>query len=248
MAWAAASHENGDGGAGRAGAARILTIPVWSRARALRTVAPMGGSYANLTVLGHGHHAVVRALRGEAAFVTAPEHGATVVFPERDDDAGGLGERLSSVLACPVLGVQVAGDHVLLVHLWAHGVLVHRSCSPDPGRVPGRDDVQGATGAPADPCADRLVVALGRGDIARVHAILEDDDARARERHADLVDALGLPSSAVGRGHRDLAETAAVDGPDGLTHLPCTPPHPTERTAAQLSHNPPVVQCPRSQR
>ena len=96
----------------------------------------MGCSYANLTVLGHGHDAVARALRGQAAFVTAPEHGATVVFPaDEHDGAMDLGERLSADLACPVLGVAVADDDLLLVSLWAHGVLVHSSCSPDPRLV-----------------------------------------------------------------------------------------------------------------
>jgi hypothetical protein len=166
----------------------------------------MGTTYANLTVLGAGREAVVRALRGAPAFVAPPEHGATVVFPADEVGAAATAERLSSDLACPVLGAHAAPDGALLVELWAHGVLVHRSRSPH---------------RPGEPDPSRLVLALGRGDATAAQGFLDHPDAAgATARHAALVGALGLPGSAVGRGYRDLAAAPEHARPAELAHVP----------------------------
>ncbi|MCA1847261.1 MAG: hypothetical protein LC792_29550, partial [Actinobacteria bacterium] len=89
----------------------------------------MGATYANVTVVGADDDAVVAALAGGPAFVTATVDGSTVVFAAADEEAARFGEgltaaALSRACRCAALEVSVYDDEILQYRLYRDGLEV----------------------------------------------------------------------------------------------------------------------------
>jgi len=187
-----------------------------------------GTTYANVTVVGAGHDAVVAALAAAGgvgtgpALVSATVDDVTVVFAAADEEAAGFGEgltaaALSEACGCAALEVSVYDDDILQYRLYRQGTEI------DIGVVATATAVElaeraGGTLPPAD--AERLVERLGRGDPALARRALSPAEpiGRASERHAWLVEALDLPRCAPGWGYRYLTSF-----PDHFNGGPLTP-------------------------
>lgn len=192
----------------------------------------MGTTYANVTILGAEHAAVVAALGDGAALVTETAGGMTVVFAAADEEAARFGEGLtaaavSAECGCLALEVSVFDDEILQYRLY------HRGLEADVGVVATPVAVELAAqagGALPGPDAGRLVERLGRGDerLARRALSAAEPLERASDRHAWLVEALDLPRCAPGWGYRYL-----ISFPDRFDGGPLTPvgdPGPEEET------------------
>jgi hypothetical protein len=177
----------------------------------------MGGFYTNYTVRGASQDAVAGALRGRRAIVSPARDGCVVAFDEASDDQDidritDLAVRLSRDLGGPVLAVLDHDDDLLWFTLAVNGETVDTYDS-NPAYF---DD-----SVPSEPRggdAALLCRVFGAANVARVEAVLHAPDdgpyAFASERHAALVDALGLPPFAVGTAFATL-ERGEV--PPGLT-------------------------------
>lgn len=182
----------------------------------------MGTTYANVTVLGADHDAVVGALGGATALLTDTVDGMTVVFAADDEKAARFGEgqtaaALSAACGCAALEVSVFDDEILQYRLYRYGV------ETDVGVVATRVAVELAElagGSLPVPDAGRLVDRLGRGNVALARRALSTEEPieRASDRHAWLVEALDLPRCAPGWGYRYL-----ISFPDGFDGGPLTP-------------------------
>jgi len=185
----------------------------------------MGTTYANVTVVGAGHDAVVAALAtilgAGPALVTDTADGLTVVFAAADEEAARFGEGLTAAAlseACDCLALEVAVyDDVLQYRLYSHGAEVDVGVVATPVAVE-LAELAGGTLPEAD--AGRLVARLGRGDEALARRALSPDEpiGLAAERHAWLVEAVDLPRCAPGWGYRYL-----ISFPDGFDGGPLTP-------------------------
>ena len=186
----------------------------------------MATTYANVTVLGADHDAVVAALGtalGEgAALVSDTADGMTVVFAAADEEAARFGEgltaaALSEICRCNALEVSVFDDDILQYRLYRDGAEVDVGVVATPMAVELAELAGGSL-----PVADgaRLVDRLGRGDAALARRALSSDDpiGLASERHAWLVEALDLPRCTPGWGYRYLRSF-----PDGFDGGPLTP-------------------------
>ena len=192
----------------------------------------MGTTYANVTVLGAEHDAVVAALGAGPALVTDSEEGTTVVFAASDEEAARFGEgltaaALSAACDCAALEVSVFDDEILQYRLY------HRGAETDLGVVatPRATELAELAGGSL-PVADagRLVERLGRGNESLARRALSTTEPleRASDRHAWLVEALNLPRCAPGWGYRYL--TSFPDGFDGGPLTPVGVPGPEEAT------------------
>ena len=177
----------------------------------------MATTYANVTVVGADHAAVVEALGPGPALVTDAVGGMTVVFSAADEEAARFGEgltaaALSAACGCAALEVAVFADDILQYRLYRHGAEVDLGVVATPVALE-LAEAAGGTLPAAD--AGRLVDRLGRGDAALARRALSPDEpiGGASERHAWLVEALDLPRCAAGWGYRYLA--AYPDGFDG---------------------------------
>jgi len=183
----------------------------------------MGNFYTNITLRSRDTDRIVTALAesGHTAFVTLP-HGAFSVVYDRaseDQEPGVIDEmakRLSARLDCAALAVVNHDDDLLLIMLYERGKLVDEYAS-----APGYFD--GAERPPEGGDAKRLCRALaGGGKVGQVEALLrvpagsEDGFVFEVERHQALVEALGLPMSAVGAGftYIDAGELPDELGPE----------------------------------
>jgi hypothetical protein len=187
-----------------------------------------GTTYANVTVVGAAHDAVVAALdavgprRAGPALVSVTVDDATVVFAAADEEAARFGEgltaaALSAACDCAALEVSVYDDEVLQYRLYRHGAEVDLGVVATPRAVELAERA-GGTLPPAD--AARLVERLGRGNAALARRALSSAEpiGRASERHAWLVEALDLPRCAPGWGYRYLTSF-----PDNFDGGPLTP-------------------------
>jgi hypothetical protein len=188
----------------------------------------MGSFYANLTVVGATPELVIGSLSGQEAFVSQLQGGTVGVFPADEENGWPLlGQHLSVALRVPVVGALVHDDDILNVLTWHGGELVDDLCVPDPVDVFGPEVAGMAAeiaefgdlaemgidaaamgwgpGASPGHDAQRLVDLLGRGDPAAVRRVVEADYVMATERHADLAEALGLPTAFAGWGYRYLS-------------------------------------------
>src|SRR5918998_758933 len=158
----------------------------------------MGSFYANLTLRTDDATAVARALSelGRDAYVAPAESGAVVVFDrlaeEGPREVAQLAARLTRRFGCAGLAVIVADDDVLWYALHQRGDAVdeYDSC-------PGYGTR--AEKAPSGGDARRLCAAFGAlGREEAVRAILhEGAPTFETARHQALVEALGLPLTAV---------------------------------------------------
>ncbi len=172
----------------------------------------MGSFYVNYTVRSGDQAAVVKSLKGRSAYVTPVKDGAVVVTDEAAetqeiDAVREVGELLSTSLKTQVLAVLNHDDDMLWVGLFDKGRLTDEyNSSPD--------YFEGGTSPPTGGDARKLCTAFGRGDREKeLDAVLKKKDyVFANERHADLVQALGLPDFAVGCGFKYLEEGELPEG------------------------------------
>jgi hypothetical protein len=176
----------------------------------------MGNFYGNITLATNDAAAVanvLRDLRRDAYVSDASDF--VVVFDSVELDTtkvkGLLGD-LTKQLDCAGLAVMNADDDVLEYLLAERGRVVDEYDS-NPGYDTGR------SAAPSGGKARLLCVAFSRAESEeRVHAVLHGQAPTFEvERHEALVNALGLPATAVGIGYRYIGEGEAEDA--GLTDL-----------------------------
>jgi hypothetical protein len=171
----------------------------------------MGSFYTNVTLRGSRQDTVVEALHGREAYVTQAFGEYTVVYDaeceEQDPEVlTALAAGLSAELECPALAVINHDDDVLAYWLYVNGSLEDEYNSM-PDYFKGLEEPT----APAGGVAARLTSLFG-GDAEVVERILRagsvDDEGYvfALDRHADLVEELGLPACAVGYGYTYMEE------------------------------------------
>lgn len=182
----------------------------------------MGNFYVNYTLRGVSQQAVAAAMANRSAFVSPSDKDAVVVFDHASDSQeeaiiSELGKDLSSKLKCPLLAVLNHDDDILWYQLLSLGELIgeYNSC-PDYFDFGGGSEAAGPSGGDAE----ILCKTFGSGKVDRVREILsksvmdEDGYAFAFQRHADLFEALGLPSFSVGASY---ASIKAGELPEGLS-------------------------------
>ena len=171
----------------------------------------MGSFYTNVTLRTTDRDGVRKHLSaaGRHAYISPPAAGAVVVFDraceEQDPkELDVLTSLLSHQCACPALVVRIHDDDILWYGLYEAGALVDEYSSAP-------DYFDGGGAPPAGGDAMRLCAAFARPDVeAELHGILhrlkDASDAYTfeTERHAAVVEALGLPSAAVGTGYNYL--------------------------------------------
>ena len=166
----------------------------------------MGNFYTNFTLRGPTQQSAAQAMAGRSAFVTPQQADCVVIFDQESDEQDmevitALGNRLSKDLSCPVLAVLNHDDDILWYQLHTNGQLIDQYDS-SPGYFDGgEEEPSGPEGGDA-----RKLCAFGSQNVAAVEAILrktrlqEGGYVFAYERHAALVEALGIPAFAVGMG------------------------------------------------
>jgi hypothetical protein len=181
----------------------------------------MSTTYANVTLIGADHDAVVAALGDSPALMTDTVDGMTVVFAAGDEEAARFGEgltaaALSAACDCAALEVSVFDDAILQYRLYRNGAEIDVGVVATPVAVELAELAGGSLPVP-DP--DRLIERLGRGDAALARRALSSDEpiGAASDRHAWLVEALDLPRCAAGWGYRYLRSF-----PDGFDGGPLT--------------------------
>jgi hypothetical protein len=176
----------------------------------------MGNFYGNITLATSNAAAVGNVLRDlrRDAYVS-DEEGTVVVFDSVELDSTKVKRLLGDLtkrLACAGLAVMNADDDVLVYVLAERGRVVDEYDS-NPGYDAGGDTT------PTGGDARLLCAAFSRADAQElVRTILHDVAPTFEfERHEALVNALGLPASAVGMGYGYISEGEAEDA--GLTDL-----------------------------
>jgi hypothetical protein len=170
----------------------------------------MGAFYSSVTVFGTGLEKIDQVC-DRPAFIVA-DTDMTVVFSEADDEGGGdLPEgALSAALEAVTLSVMVHDSDLLALFVHRNGELIVQGCVPDPDEYFGTEPGEG----PEALSGTVLVSALGRGDAAALDAALVNDVTFAEDRHAAVLQALGLRTWSVGFGYRYIdADPAAFAGP-----------------------------------
>lgn len=181
----------------------------------------MGNFYTNYTLRGPSQESVAAALAGRSAIVTPAQDGCVVVFDEESDEQNPeviaeLASRLSGAFHCPLLAVLNHDDDIFWYQLYLNGELVNEyNSSPD-----YFDSAAEEASPPEGGDAQKLCIAFGATTVAKVKKILGkssfDDDGYtfAVERHADLADALGIPSYSVGAGFCHVSDWELPEGLD----------------------------------
>ncbi len=184
----------------------------------------VGSFYTNITLRGTTQDQVAAFLagRGRRAMVTPTSRELTVVYDADGEAQDGsiyeLARALSDALGCVALAVMNHDDSVLYFQLFREGVRVdeYDSC---PSYFEHRDPLPPAGGDAPRLC--ELFAAPGMADrvedILRFDSIANEDEDRyvfEMERHADLVQALGLSDHAVGTGYDAIASGQVPRGLD----------------------------------
>ena len=174
----------------------------------------MGAFYTNVTVRHADVDAVIAVLEklGRDAFVAPAQNGAVVVFDahiESQDakDIDRLASPISKRLRCAALLALNHDDDLLYYALLEGGRLIDEYNSR-PGYFDGTE--QEAAGGDAR----KLAAAFGVPDRAdRLDHLLHGADYTFEtERHAALVQLLGLPPSAVGSGYDTISQGELPEG------------------------------------
>ena len=175
----------------------------------------MGSFYTNATVRHGDVDAVVAALaaRGRSAFVSPVGNDCVVVFDEgtEEQDTAEIARfalPLSKRLRCAVLVVLVHDDDMLYYVLFESGRMTDEYNSR-PGYFD--DDDRPPEGGAARALAAAFDARARAGEVERV--LHRNEYGFETERHAALVEALGLPVAAVGTGFRYIE---AGELPEGL--------------------------------
>jgi hypothetical protein len=195
----------------------------------------MGSFYVNFAVKRDDSGPVADAMRraGYKAIVTPPLDGYVVVYEETSDTQDGeaierVGALLSREAGAPVLAVLNHDDDILCYWLFTDGQVIDSyNSTPDYFDGAGEEDPEaeaelGGKEWPAEGNAQRLCDVLSVPSASeKVEAILREDYGFASHRHADLVDALGLPDHAAGLGYRYVSrgELPAGLDPDQLIRV-----------------------------
>ncbi len=180
----------------------------------------MGNFYTNYMLRGPSQQAVAKAIVGRKAVVTPAQNECVVVFDEQSDEQdqeviGNLAAHLSGQFQCPVLAILNHDDDILWYQLYNNGTLSDQYDSS-----PGYFDPTAEPSTPAGGDAARLSAAFCSTDPAALENILRkssyDDDGYTFEceRHADLMNALGLPKYGVGTAYESFEND---EYPDGLS-------------------------------
>jgi hypothetical protein len=191
----------------------------------------MGSFYTNITLRSHQAR-IIELLEREdrTAYVTPTTNGCTVVYDkeceEQDTDVlQELAALLSRELQCVAFAVLNHDDDVLAYWLYENGAPTDQyDSTPDYFS----EDAEGDA-LPSGGDAYRLCRAFGVmqnvaevEDVLRTPTFSEDEHyVFASSRHADLVEALGMPSFSVGLGYRYI-EMDALPGdldPATLRHV-----------------------------
>lgn len=178
----------------------------------------MSQYYANITLNGPsaGEAAAKLKERGDSAYVSPASKGAVVVFHSDLGAQETLAAELSAQLHCPALLVMVFGQSILLYHLYKDGRQIDAYVSsPHEGlELDGKAPEGDAALLCATFDADRAEQRVRR--ILATQATPERPYAYAANRHGDLVQALRLPTFAVGAGFDsiELGEMPAGAGFD----------------------------------
>jgi len=182
----------------------------------------MGSFYTNVTLRTTDSVSVRHELtkRRATAYVSRLDADALVVFERDSEDQDPvvlrkLSAALSSALSCAALAVTNHDDSVLLYALFQNGKLVDEyNSAPD-----YFDEGDKGKGRGGD--ATLLTATLGvPGEASRIREILaleggtEDGVVFETDRHEQLVDALGLPHSAIATGYNYLEESEYPEGYD----------------------------------
>jgi hypothetical protein len=170
----------------------------------------MGAFYTNITLRGPSQEAAAEALEGREAYVSPAENGVVVVFDSESEDQStevitSLASRLSKQFACPALAVINHDDDVLFYVLYESGVEKDRYDSTP--EFEGGDPFARPKGGDAK----ILCSAFGSDRVEFVSQILEKNarERSAMRRHAELLEALGMPSWAAGTGYNYIYQGEA---------------------------------------
>lgn len=208
----------------------------------------MGNFYTNYTLRGPSQQSVAATLAGRSAIVTPAQNGCVVVFDEESDEQNQeiiaeLGSRLSGALHCPLLVVLNHDDDIFWYQLYLSGELVDEyNSSPNYFDSSAEEEFR-----PEGGDAQKLCTAFGSSAVAKVKKILgkssHDDDGYifAVERHADLADALGIPSYGVGTAFRQISEEELPEGLDRndlVMTKDLAAPQPTSQSLDSVEHKP----------
>ena len=178
----------------------------------------MGNFYVNYTLRGVTQEAVAKALAGRSCIVTPPANHTVVAFDEESQNQdqqviSALATELSQKLHCPVLAVLNHDDDILWYQLYTDGKLQDEYDSS-----PGYFDPGAEPSPPAGGDAAKLCSTLGSAKTEDVERVLRksafDDDGYtfAFERHADLVNALGISAFGVGTAYASFANDELPEG------------------------------------
>ena len=177
----------------------------------------MGNFYVNYTLRGVEPQDVANALTARRSRVTPAHKNCVVVFDEASDsqnpnEIAGLAAKLSKKLKCPLLVVLNHDDDILWYQLYLKGKLTDEYDS-----TPGYFDPKAQPSAPAGGDAAKLCAAFG-GDPAAIETVLRTsghdsaDYLFAVDRHAALVEALGISDYAVGTSYKSFDNDELPDG------------------------------------
>jgi hypothetical protein len=182
----------------------------------------MGSFYTNITLRTTDTDRVEAGLRQarRSALIAPPDKGCTVVFDAASEDQDievlrALAIHLSRACKCPALAVLNHDDDVLVYLLYENGELLDEYNS-----APSYFDDEADPGAPpTGGDAQRLSATFGvPGRASELERILrattaaDDGFVFAMDRHRELTDALGTPSSAVGAGYTYLEQGEFPEG------------------------------------
>jgi hypothetical protein len=180
----------------------------------------VGSFYTNITLRSHRARIIAVLEREErSAYVTPTVGGCTVVCDQECDEQDTdvlqeLSALLSRELACVALAVLNHDDDILAYWLYENGHLIDQYDSA-PNYFSNDEDV-----LPSGGDAHRLCRAFGvMQNVAEVEDVLRTPSFSegehylfAIDRHADLVEALGVPLFSVGLGYTYIDNDELPDG------------------------------------
>jgi hypothetical protein len=167
----------------------------------------MGAFYVNYTIKGASQGAVLRALRGRKAFVSAERTGCIFVYDEESD---GQDERVIAKLAAQistktrstVFAALIHDSDILWYQLYEAGRLTDRYNSTPDYWSSGSEPLP-----PEGGNAQRLCAAFNSSEVVEVERILKAPRSAypdSTDRHSDLLHMLGIPKLAVGYGFNSI--------------------------------------------
>jgi len=187
----------------------------------------MGGSYGHMLVVGATAQTIASAFDKDPAYLI-PFQDSVAVFTEfAAADAESAAIELSSRVAATVFAFAVLDDDVLAGGVCRAGETVAQFMVPTLEEYHGIDhdemelmgeylgeETPGA-GTESDPVG--FVLAADSGDPRAARKVLERTGVTATERHAELLDALGLPSAIAGWDFDSIApDVSGFTGPSPI--------------------------------